>query len=165
MKGRLRDADADRRVGPVAVAVPLSGDDLASARRCLRLGRQWDPLTDLCVGACESTDGEVDVLSQRIAQIRTWTFVSNRAEWLANPPHWQERTRASEDARADARHDIGPQDRQAPGQCDEMVIARVLAQPQPVRQRREDHHGVIFHLTNACKAGGAWAGDICDAEA
>ena len=37
----------------------------------------------------DRTDGEIDTLSARIAQIRTWTYVSNRPGWLADPIHWQ----------------------------------------------------------------------------
>ncbi len=39
----------------------------------------------------DRTDGEIDTLSARIAQIRTWTYVSNRPGWLADPTHWQEK--------------------------------------------------------------------------
>jgi ATP-dependent RNA helicase SUPV3L1/SUV3 len=42
---------------------------------------------------------------QRIAHIRTWTFVSNRADWLGRPGHWQERTKAIEDSLSDALHE------------------------------------------------------------
>ncbi|MGZ5916471.1 MAG: helicase-related protein, partial [Methyloceanibacter sp.] len=46
------------------------------------------------VALADRTDGDLDTRSNRLAQIRTWTFVSNRAEWLADPEHWQGRTRA-----------------------------------------------------------------------
>ena len=49
--------------------------------------------------------GDIDTLSQRIAQIRTWTFVSNRPGWLADPTHWQEKTREIEDRLSDALHE------------------------------------------------------------
>jgi len=51
------------------------------------------------------TDGDIDTLANRIAHIRTWTFVSNRADWLKDPVHWQERTRAIEDSLSDALHE------------------------------------------------------------
>ncbi len=51
------------------------------------------------------TDGDIDTLSARIAQIRTWTFVANRENWLADPTHWQEATRQVEDALSDALHE------------------------------------------------------------
>ncbi|MDP6342837.1 MAG: helicase-related protein [Alphaproteobacteria bacterium] len=52
----------------------------------------------------DRTDGDIDTLAGRIAHVRTWTYVSHRAEWLENPRHWQERTRAVEDALSDALH-------------------------------------------------------------
>ena len=57
------------------------------------------------VRRADSTDGDIDSLSQRIAQIRTWTFVSHRPGWLRHAPHWQERTRAIEDRLSDALHE------------------------------------------------------------
>ncbi len=57
------------------------------------------------VAFADRTDGDIDTLSTRIAHIRTWTFVSNRADWLADPEHWQERTRAIEDSLSDALHE------------------------------------------------------------
>ena len=47
----------------------------------------------------------MDALLARIAAIRTWTYVSHRAGWLADPAHWQERTRGVEDRLSDALHE------------------------------------------------------------
>jgi ATP-dependent RNA helicase SUPV3L1/SUV3 len=57
------------------------------------------------VALADRTDGDLDTLSNRLAQIRTWTFVSNRADWLDDPGHWQGRTRAIEDTLSDALHE------------------------------------------------------------
>lgn len=57
------------------------------------------------VRRADRTDGEIDTLSARIAQIRTWTYVSNRPNWLADPTHWQEKTREIEDRLSDALHE------------------------------------------------------------
>ena len=57
------------------------------------------------VAFADRTDGDIDTLANRIAHIRTWTFVSNRADWLADPEHWQARTRAIEDSLSDALHE------------------------------------------------------------
>jgi ATP-dependent RNA helicase SUPV3L1/SUV3 len=57
------------------------------------------------VALADRTDGDIDTLSTRLAHIRTWTFVSNRADWLKDPAHWQGRTRAIEDALSDALHE------------------------------------------------------------
>ncbi len=57
------------------------------------------------VRRASSTEGDIDTLSARIAQIRTWTFVSHRPGWLADPAHWQEKTREIEDRLSDALHE------------------------------------------------------------
>jgi len=57
------------------------------------------------VALADRTDGDIDTLATRIAHIRTWTFVSNRHDWLRDPVHWQERTRAIEDSLSDALHE------------------------------------------------------------
>ena len=53
---------------------------------------------------CNRADGNIDALSNRIAHIRTWTFVANRADWLDDPPYWQGRARDIEDRLSDALH-------------------------------------------------------------
>jgi ATP-dependent RNA helicase SUPV3L1/SUV3 len=53
----------------------------------------------------DNTEGGIDTLSNRIAHIRTWTFAANRSDWLADPEHWQEVTRAVEDKLSDALHE------------------------------------------------------------
>ena len=58
------------------------------------------------VALADRTDGDIDTLSNRISHIRTWTFVSNRAGWLADSDHWRDRTRAIEDTLSDALHDL-----------------------------------------------------------
>ncbi len=57
------------------------------------------------VAFADRTDGDIDTLANRIAHIRTWTFVSNRADWLGDPAHWQARTREIEDRLSDALHE------------------------------------------------------------
>jgi ATP-dependent RNA helicase SUPV3L1/SUV3 len=57
------------------------------------------------VAQADRTDGDLDTLSSRLAQIRTWTFVSHRSDWLDDPEHWQGRTRAIEDTLSDALHE------------------------------------------------------------
>jgi ATP-dependent RNA helicase SUPV3L1/SUV3 len=48
------------------------------------------------VRRADTVEGDIDTLSHRIAQIRTWTYVSNRPGWLADPQHWQQKTREIE---------------------------------------------------------------------
>jgi len=57
------------------------------------------------VAQADRTDGGIDTLSNRIAHVRTWTFIANRPDWLADPEHWQGVTRAVEDKLSDALHE------------------------------------------------------------
>ncbi len=57
------------------------------------------------IAQTDRTDGDIDTLSARIAQIRTWTFAANRPDWLADPEHWQEISRSVEDKLSDALHE------------------------------------------------------------
>jgi ATP-dependent RNA helicase SUPV3L1/SUV3 len=57
------------------------------------------------IAHADRTDGDIDTLSNRIAHVRTWTFVANRPDWLADPDHWQGVTRVVEDKLSDALHE------------------------------------------------------------
>ncbi len=57
------------------------------------------------VARLDRTDGDIDALVSRIAHIRTWTYISHRPDWLADPRHWQDRARAIEDRLSDALHE------------------------------------------------------------
>src|SRR5207249_8150078 len=57
------------------------------------------------VEQADRVDGDIDTLSSRIAQIRTWTFVANRPDWLADPEHWQAIARDVENKLSDALHE------------------------------------------------------------
>ena len=54
----------------------------------------------------DRTDGDLDTLSNRLANLRTWTFVSHRDDWLKNSSEWQEKTRELEDRLSDALHEV-----------------------------------------------------------
>lgn len=57
------------------------------------------------VATQDRTDGDLDALSARLAEIRTWTFIANRSGWLRDPAHWQSVTRQVEDTLSDALHE------------------------------------------------------------
>jgi ATP-dependent RNA helicase SUPV3L1/SUV3 len=57
------------------------------------------------LSASDRTDGDIDTLSNRIAQVRTWSFVANRPDWLKDPEHWQGVARQVEDKLSDALHE------------------------------------------------------------
>ena len=80
---------------------------LATIFRHLRTGDERIP-TDWMAGQInhlDRLDGDIDTLTQRIAGVRMLTYISYRADWLADAPLWQERTRAIEDRLSDALHD------------------------------------------------------------
>lgn len=53
----------------------------------------------------DRTDGDIDTLTARLAHIRTWTYITHRADWVDGSADWQVRTRRIEDAISDALHD------------------------------------------------------------
>ncbi len=56
------------------------------------------------VSRLDTIQGDIDTLAGRIASARTWAYVSHRADWLAEPGLWAERTRALETKLSDALH-------------------------------------------------------------
>lgn len=52
----------------------------------------------------DNMGGDVEVLAGRIAATRSWAYIAHRADWLADPTHWAERTRAIEEKLSDALH-------------------------------------------------------------
>ncbi len=71
----------------------------------MRDGRIPDDWFAHQVAQADHTDGGIDALSNRIAHVRTWTYVANRVDWLTDPEHWQGVTRAVEDKLSDALHE------------------------------------------------------------
>ncbi len=57
------------------------------------------------IARIDRVEGDIDALVARIAQIRTWTYIAHRGDWLADAGHWQERSRAIEDRLSDSLHD------------------------------------------------------------
>ena len=53
----------------------------------------------------DNIQGDIATLSQRIAAVRTWTYIAHRADWLAEPHVMAERARALEEKLSDALHD------------------------------------------------------------
>jgi len=56
------------------------------------------------VSELDNVQGDVDVLAGRIAAIRTWAYIAQRPDWLANPAEMAERTRSVEQKLSDALH-------------------------------------------------------------
>ena len=70
----------------------------------VRAGRIPDDWFARQISSLDRTDGDIDALSGRINQVRTWTFIANRSDWLVDPEHWQGVARQVEDSLSDALH-------------------------------------------------------------
>ena len=56
------------------------------------------------IARIDQTTGDIDTLSRRLAHIRTWTYVTQRKNWVDDESHWRGETRAVEDRLSDALH-------------------------------------------------------------
>src|SRR5579863_6355825 len=90
-----------RRIAPAAHAELVT----SLFRFLMQKGRIPDAWFAAQVDQADRVDGDIDTLSGRIAQIRTWTFVANRPDWLADPEHWQGIAREVENKLSDALHE------------------------------------------------------------
>ena len=50
-------------------------------------------------------EGNVDSISNRIANVRIWSYVANKSNWVENNDYWIERTKNLEDKLSDKLHD------------------------------------------------------------
>ena len=53
----------------------------------------------------DNLEGNVDSLSNRIANVRTWSYVANKINWVENQDYWIERTKYLEDKLSDRLHE------------------------------------------------------------
>jgi ATP-dependent RNA helicase SUPV3L1/SUV3 len=53
----------------------------------------------------DKLEGNVDSLSNRIANVRTWSYVSNKVNWVENQNYWIEKTKLLEDRLSDRLHE------------------------------------------------------------
>ena len=53
----------------------------------------------------DKLDGNIDSISNRIANVRTWSYVTNKSNWVENQDYWLERTKYLEDKLSDRLHE------------------------------------------------------------
>ena len=53
----------------------------------------------------DKLEGNVDSLSNRIANVRTWSYVSNKINWVEGQNYWIEKTKLLEDRLSDRLHE------------------------------------------------------------
>lgn len=57
------------------------------------------------VARLDNVAGDIEALADRLAGIRSWAYIAQRSDWLADPAKWAERTRAVESRLSDALHE------------------------------------------------------------
>ena len=53
----------------------------------------------------ERDHGNVDLLSHRLSNVRTWSYVANKKNWVENSDYWVQLTKNIEDKLSDKLHD------------------------------------------------------------
>ncbi|AEI37847.1 MAG: helicase-related protein [Zymomonas mobilis subsp. pomaceae] len=53
----------------------------------------------------DNMQGDVSILSERLAGIRTWAYIAHRSDWLEDPVKWANRARELEEKLSDALHE------------------------------------------------------------
>src|SRR3954466_2946541 len=57
------------------------------------------------VARLDNMSGDIEVLADRLAGVRSWAYIAHRSDWLADPAKWAERTREVEARLSDALHE------------------------------------------------------------
>jgi len=68
-------------------------------------GQITDDYMRLQLMKLDKLEGNVDSLSNRIANVRTWSYVSNKNNWTENQDYWIEKTKLLEDKLSDRLHE------------------------------------------------------------
>ncbi len=53
----------------------------------------------------DNMSGDIEVLADRLAGIRSWAYIAHRSDWLKDPVKWADRTREVESRLSDALHE------------------------------------------------------------
>jgi ATP-dependent RNA helicase SUPV3L1/SUV3 len=53
----------------------------------------------------DNVNGDIEILADRLAGVRSWAYIAHRADWMADPAKWVERTREIEARLSDALHE------------------------------------------------------------
>ena len=104
-------------------------------------GRITDEYMRLQLIKLDKLEGNVDSLSNRIANVRTWSYVSNKINWVENQDYWVEKTKHLEDRLSDRLHEELTKtfiDKRA------SVLARGLKQDMEFKTEILDNNDVII---------------------
>lgn len=88
------------------------------------------------INRLDNAGGDIDTLTQRIAHVRTWTYISHRLDWLSDSGHWQGVARTIEDKLSDALH--------------ERLLQRFVDRRAPVlAKRRQGDAALLSYVSKA----------------
>jgi ATP-dependent RNA helicase SUPV3L1/SUV3 len=108
----------------------------------------------------DDSSGDIETLLQRMAFIRTWTYVSSHGNWVVDAEDWQSRAREIEDRLSDALHDRLVErfvERQKPGRARSVVTD--AANPfAPLAALRARYDEAVTEPDDA-----RWLADLADA--
>ena len=57
------------------------------------------------VARLDNVNGDIEILADRLAGIRSWAYIAHRSDWLKEPAKWAERTREVEARLSDGLHE------------------------------------------------------------
>jgi ATP-dependent RNA helicase SUPV3L1/SUV3 len=115
----------------------------------------------------DDTRGDIDTLMGRIADIRTWTYVSAHSRWLADSLALKERTATIEDRLSDALHD------KLVSRFVEQTRTTSVAPAAKTRSRRTDpsgpfagllSHQLLNEASNQAQPQADWAEGLINAQ-
>ena len=66
-----------------------------------RIPNDWMKLQ---LNGLDNYEGNIDALANRISYVRTWSYVSNKRDWVENSDYWIARTKDIEDRLSDKLH-------------------------------------------------------------
>jgi ATP-dependent RNA helicase SUPV3L1/SUV3 len=100
-------------------------------------GRVATDYIDAQVKRLERYDGDIHVLLDRLAAVRTWTYVSHQGGWVEDAGAWRARTRTLEDRLSDLLHER---------LLERFVVSRISTRVSARQSVRPDRHHAFAKL-------------------
>ena len=72
---------------------------------CIRKKRIPNEYMKTQLSGLEKQHGNIDVLANRISNVRTWSYVANKKDWVENADYWIQLTKSIEDSLSDRLHE------------------------------------------------------------
>jgi ATP-dependent RNA helicase SUPV3L1/SUV3 len=72
---------------------------------CLKKKRIPNEYMKIQLNGLEKQHGNIDVLANRISNVRTWSYVANKKDWVENADYWVHFTKSIEDSLSDSLHE------------------------------------------------------------